>query len=133
MDDEETTNRAERKRLRQAALARWDNEGGAGSTGPQQDTHFGEAPTTPPALTDAEVVQLQIRVIALENLVIALLANAPDAARDQAREIAAYISPRSGFTQHRLTLHAATQMKHLVERAHHLSELTPKTELADRG
>jgi hypothetical protein len=81
--------------------------------------------TAPPELTDAEVVQLQIRVIALENLVIALLANSPEATRAQARELADYISPRPGFTQHRLTLHAATQMTHLVDRARHLLELTP--------
>jgi hypothetical protein len=82
----------------------------------------------PPALTDAEVVQLQIRVIALENLVIALLASSPESTRDQARELADYISPRPGFTQHRLTLHAASQMAHLVDRARHLRELTPRSE-----
>jgi hypothetical protein len=81
--------------------------------------------TAPPALTDAEVVQLQIRVIALENLVIALLANASEAARGQARELADYILPRPGFTQHRSTLHAANQMNHLVERANHLCQVTP--------
>lgn len=63
------------------------------------------------------MVQLRIRVIALENLVIALLAEAPDRQLDLARELAAYISPRPGFTQHSLTIHAAAQMIDLLERA----------------
>lgn len=75
------------------------------------------APTSTPALTDAEVVQLQIRVIALENLVIALLANAPGAAHSDAEGLASNMLPRPGFTQHRSTLHAAHQMRHLLERA----------------
>ena len=70
-----------------------------------------------PALTDAEVVQLQIRVIALENLVIAVLANAPHAAHADAEGLASNMLPRPGFTQHRSTLHAAHQMRHLLERA----------------
>lgn len=77
-------------------------------------------PDAPPALTDAEVVQLRIRVIALENLVIALLTSAPDAASDRARRLARYIVPRPGFTPHRATIHAANQMTHLVERARRL-------------
>lgn len=77
-------------------------------------------PGKPPALTDAEVVQLRIRVIALEHLVIALLTHAPEGARDRARRLARYIEPRSGFTRHRTTLHAADQMTHLVDRARRL-------------
>jgi len=69
-----------------------------------------------PPLANAELVQLQIRVIALENLLIALLADGSDGQRQFAREMAAYISPRPGCTPHALTLHAATQMVHLVER-----------------
>lgn len=108
---------AERIRIRVMALSRWDNEGGA-------------APLLPPAVTDgsstcggdacsadAEAVQLRIRVIALENLVIALLANAPQAHLDLAREMATYISPRPGFTPHLLTLKAADEMRSLVDRA----------------
>jgi uncharacterized protein (DUF1778 family) len=34
-----------------------------------------------------------------------------------AREMAQHISPREGFTQHRLTLHAADEMRSLVDRA----------------
>jgi len=68
-------------------------------------------------LTDAELVQLRIRVIALENLLIALLAEASDRRLELAREMAAYIAPRPGFTQHPLTVKAAAHMVDLVERA----------------
>ncbi len=64
----------------------------------------------------AEVGALHIRVIALENLVIALLAASSDWQLEQAREMAAYISPRPGFTPHPLTTHAAAHMLDLVER-----------------
>jgi hypothetical protein len=57
------------------------------------------------------------RICALENLVISLLAGATDWQLDRAREIAGYISPRPGFTQHPLTIHAASLMVDLVERA----------------
>lgn len=68
-------------------------------------------------MTNAELVQFQIRVIALENLVIALLAQAREPQLDLARDMAAYISPRPGFTPHRLTIHAAAEMISLVDRA----------------
>jgi hypothetical protein len=68
-------------------------------------------------LTNAELVQLRIRVIALENLVIALLAEAPDRQLALARGMAAYISPRIGFTPHPVTLRAADEMLSLVDRA----------------
>jgi hypothetical protein len=70
-----------------------------------------------PELTNAELVQLRIRVIALENVVISLLAEASDRQLDLIREMAAFICPRPGFTQHPLTIQAATQMIDLVERA----------------
>lgn len=58
-----------------------------------------------------------MRVIALENLVMALLAGATSRQQDLAREMSAYISPRPGFTPHPLTTQAADQMLHLIERA----------------
>lgn len=64
-----------------------------------------------------ECAQLRIRIVALENLVIALLAQAPERQLMLAREMAQHISPREGFTQHRLTLHAADEMRSLVDRA----------------
>jgi hypothetical protein len=71
---------------RLAALSRWDNEGGAGPRGPQKAQISVEAPSEVPDLTNAELVQLRVRVIALENLVISLLAEAPDRRLDLARE-----------------------------------------------
>ena len=70
-----------------------------------------------PPLNDAELVQLQIRVIALENLLIALLADVPQSQLDLVRSMATYISPRPGATPHRLTVHAAAEMISLVDRA----------------
>ncbi|MEO9167577.1 MAG: hypothetical protein ABI230_04155 [Aestuariivirga sp.] len=100
---------------RKLALSRWDAEGGAGPFGPQE----GSIPREVPQLTNAELVHLRIRVIALENLVISLLAEASDHQLSLAREMAAYISPRAGFTHHALTIHAADHMTDLVERASH--------------
>ena len=105
-----TSNIAERSRLRQLALSRWENEGGSTSSGPQT------AGAVPP-LTDAELVQLRVRVIALENLVIALLAEASDRELDLVREMAGHISPRPGFTPHRLTVQAASEMIDLLQRS----------------
>jgi hypothetical protein len=106
---------------RQRALARWDNEGGAGPDGPATvSSDNARAPV--PELTNAELVTLRIRVIALENLMISLLATASDDQLRLAREMAGYISPRPGFTQHPLTIHAAAHMIDLVERAGHFRD-----------
>ena len=67
----------------------------------------------------------RIRVIALENLVIALLAHAPERQLLLAREMAIHISPRPGFTRHRLTLHAADEMLSLVDRARRFRSAPP--------
>ena len=95
---------------RQKALSRWDNEGGA-----RPD----ETPADVPELTNAELVHLRIRVIALENLLITLLAEGSDRQLEVAREMATYISPRAGFTQHPLTIQAAKHITDLVDRAMH--------------
>ena len=103
--------------LRQRALARWDNEGGAGPEGPQKNDRSSEAIDEPLTLLLAELEQLHGRVIALENLIIALLASSSEEPRALARGLAAKISPRPGSTQHTLTTHAARQMLNMVERA----------------
>lgn len=110
-------NLLERSQLRERALAGWDNEGGAGPQGPQEVRIPPDSTAGVPELGNAELVQLQVRVIALENLLIALLSQASPQQLELVREMAAYISPRPGFTPHRLTIHAAAQMVHLVERA----------------
>jgi hypothetical protein len=107
---------------RQRALSRWDNEGGAGPDGPASDLALKAERTAIPDLTNAELVTLRIRVIALENLMIFLLATASDGQLKLVREMAGYISPRPGVTQHPLTIHAAAHMVDLVERANHFRD-----------
>ena len=60
------------------ALSRWDNEGGAIPVGPFVNSASGAEPIDIPELTNAELVALRIRVIALENLLISLLSTASD-------------------------------------------------------
>jgi hypothetical protein len=103
--------------LQQMALSRWDNEGGAGPRGPKVGLISDEVEFEAPQLTNSDLVKLRVRVIALENLMIMLLAEASDRQIDLAREMAAYISPRPGFTHHPLTIRAAGQMIDLIERA----------------
>lgn len=111
--------------LRQRALSRWDNEGGAGPDGPQLSSVESSGQADVPSLTNTELVHLRVRVIALENLIIALLAEATDRQLELVREMASYISPRPGFTHHPLTIHAAVHMNNLVERARHFQDKTP--------
>lgn len=102
-----------------SALARWENEGGAGPCGAQVLLLPGvKSPELSPS-SSAELVQLRSRVIALENLLIALLADGPDLHSGRIREMAGFIAPRPGFTQHRLTVQASHQMVDLVNRAAH--------------
>ena len=104
-------------RQRQMALSRWDNGGGAGPGGPQGE-QVAEAQSQAPALTNAELVQLRIRVIALENLLIALLADASERQLAGARNGSLHLT-RPGSSHHPLTVHAAAQMIDFVERAGH--------------
>jgi hypothetical protein len=106
---------------RQAALSTWDDEGGA--------PHPAEKPSIPevtesviPLLTNTELVRLRVRVIALENLVITMLAEASDRQLERVREMASYISPRPGSALHILTVHAASQMVNLASRARHFRD-----------
>ena len=100
----------------QQSLLRWDNEGGAGPCGAQMAPALVKDRVGVP-MGEAELEALHVRVIALENLVIALLADASDRQLELAREMAPYISPRPGFTPHRPTTHAAAHMVDLIERA----------------
>ena len=93
--------------LRQRAMSRWDNEGGAGPDGPPVVSGHNGDKIAVPEMTNAELVALHVRMIALENLAIALLATASDQQLELAREMAGYISPRPGSTQHPLTVRAA--------------------------
>ena len=96
LEIDEDTSVSERQRRK--ALSRWDNEGGAGP-GNQKNSQTAEGNRSDdPPLTDVEIVQLRVRVIALENLVIALLASGSDNVKATAREMADYILPKPGAT-----------------------------------
>jgi hypothetical protein len=100
--------------LRARTLSRWDNEGGAiAAVARETDVDI-------PHKTNTELVLLRVRVIALENLLIAVLAEGSDRQRQAARDMATAISPRLGSTQHPLTIRAAQHMADLVDRAVHV-------------
>lgn len=101
------------------ALSRWENEGGA--TASAVDSTLTEVPD----LTNAELVQLRVRVIALENLIIAVLAEGSDRQLQIARDMGDYISPRPDFTHHPLKILAAKHMTDLVERAVQFRNVRP--------
>ena len=93
------------------ALSSWENEGGWIKSAPY-DSAVGV-----PDMTNTDIVNLRVRLIALENLMIAILAEGSDQQRQMACDMAAYISPRPGFTPHALTVKAAEHMTDLVDRA----------------
>lgn len=103
-------------RQRQQALSRWENEGG-GLGVARPDAPATGAPGSRLDVTNAEYAELRTRVIALENLVMALLAAGTDRQRELARDMAPYIMPRPGYTPHPLTTHAAELMTDLVARS----------------
>ena len=84
---------------------------------------FGALPTGALPLTATEIAHLQARVIALENLLKVLLVDASEHQVKLMRDVAAFISPRPGFTQHPLTIQATACMINLVDSAGHLREL----------
>jgi hypothetical protein len=117
-------NRSERTQLLATAVSQWDNEGGASEGAREQPASIDLQTDTLP-LNNTEIVQLQIRVIALENVLAVLLAEASEHQLALVREMSAYISPRPGFTAHRLTIHAAARMVNLAESASRLQKLRP--------
>ena len=107
-------------RSRHPHYARWF--GPALPCGPQEALAADCEKWDIPPLSDAEIIQLRIRVIALENMVLGLLSKASADQLAAIEEIAEFISPRADAKPHPLTLHAATQMEHFVERARRLRE-----------
>ena len=105
---------------RQRALSRWESEGGP-------DAHPTVEPASVPELTNVELVHLRIRVIALENLMIAVLSHGSRRQLEIAREMASNILPRAGSTPHPLTISAAEHMTNLVNRAVHFRTLDEAT------
>lgn len=100
----------------EAALFRWENEGGACARRLLAES---AKPIDITQSISTELEHLRVRVIALENLLISLLSQAPERPRALGREMATFISPRPGFTPHTRTLAAAAEIVHLVERAQH--------------
>lgn len=65
----------------------------------------------------AELVRMRIRMIALENIVLAILARSDDGVRQKIRERAAEIHPRDGAAAHPLTEHAGDEILRLLARS----------------
>ena len=105
--------------IRPEALSRWDNEGGAGPDGPQQPSRFAKEVGNGAEMSNATLAQLQVRVIALENVAVALLAGASHQQLAAVLKRAGSITRPPGSTQQPMTILAATEMIHLVERAEH--------------
>jgi hypothetical protein len=104
-----------RAEIHRRAIGRWENEGGSLDGRPRQE----QSATVAGEIGDAENGNIKVRLIALENLVVALLAEAPESQSELVREMARFISPRPGMTPHRLTIEAARNMLAIVERAAH--------------
>lgn len=102
---------------RDRALARWANEGGSGQCGCETDLASDRVLAEMPTIGDTQIGLLHIRVIALENLVIALLATASGPQLDLARDMARTIEPRIGAAPHPLTIRAAARLTDLIERS----------------
>jgi hypothetical protein len=132
MFDAQLSSRSEQLQ-RERSLSRWENDGGAGPDSSEVKLKRLEQRLPSRKMGDAEMLALRIRIIALENLVIALLVEASDREIELAEEAAAFISPRAGSRQHPLTICAANHMIDLVQRAarfrsHHAAERCAQAE-----
>lgn len=110
-----TTGKPSRETIHRRAVGRWENEGGSLDKPPGA----GAPATVVGTVGDAEDVNLRVRLIALENILVALLAGAREDRSELILEMADFISPRPGATPHRLTIEAARNMRAIVERAEH--------------
>ena len=70
----------------------------------------------------AELVQMRIRLITLENIVLGLLSGASDEQIDQIRKRADMIEPRPEASRHPLTELAAGDIRKFLERAARMAE-----------
>ena len=77
---------------------------------------------------DAEDGNMLVRLIAVENIIVALLADASESQSERVREMARYISPRPGSTPHRLTTEAARNMLAILERVARFRETRNETD-----
>ena len=77
---------------------------------------------------DAEDGNMLVRMIAVENIIVALLADASESQSERVREMARYISPRPGSTPHRLTTEAARNMLAILKRAARYKDTSDHTD-----
>jgi hypothetical protein len=110
---------------RQRALAGWEVGSGAGPCGPLDLVTRFDAHKSLPDMGKAELLTLHIRVVALENMVLALLAGASKRQIKAARAMPAFIAPRRGATAHPLTILAVGHMTDLLARAHRFEAEIP--------
>lgn len=96
-------------------VARWNDEGG--SVPPPVDADRIEGSEQSHELGNVELVQLRIRVIAMENMLVALLSDVSEGQLAKVRARADQIMPRPGQTPHPLTTSAAAHMLSLLRRA----------------
>lgn len=125
MSDDKPDPANDRPTLLKRSLVGWANEGAGATTVPPAASASADGEAPMPENGPAELASVHVRVIALENLLISLLATASDRQLDLAREMAAYIAPRPGFTHHALTTQAAAHMVDLVERASRFRQEEP--------
>lgn len=112
--DDRSTSRDE---IHRRVIGRWENEGGAPSTWQHDEPEQENYATVAGEIGDAQAGNIRVRLIAIENILVALLAEASDDRLELIREMAEFISPRPGMTPHRLTLEAARNMRAIIERA----------------
>ncbi len=96
-------------KVHRQALSSWENEDGWIMSAPYDTV------ADIPEMTNTDIVDLRVRLITLEGLMFSLLAKGSDPQRQMACDMAAYISPRPGFTPHALTVKAADHMTDLVD------------------
>ena len=111
--------RLPREEIHRRVIGRWENEGGSVRIWHRTTPADENPPTVAGEIGDAEAANIRVRLIAIENIIVALLANAPDDRLELIREMADFVSPRPGMTPHRLTIEAARNMLAIVERAEH--------------
>ena len=111
--------RLSRDAIHRRVIGRWENEGGSVRAWHREMPVEEKSITVAGEIGDAETANTRVRLIAIENIIVALLANAPDDRLELIREMADFISPRPGMTPHRLTIEAARNMLAIVDRAEH--------------
>ena len=119
MNTEKNEHRATPAEIHRRAIGRWENDGGAAPASLHKAPGPPNYATVAGKIGDAEDGNIRVRLIAIENILVALLADAPGDSLELIREMSAFISPRPGATPHRLTIEAARNMMAIVERAEH--------------